>query len=141
MRFCSSAQTQKLGNSLGSVQLPHPKSLDWTFLLAIPSTSWKSLFSEVQGLCVPLGTLNWFREVKLGMVVVLVFRCEPRFMWRLPGEVGGSEAGLQVLKNLLPELCEAGRGGDCSVSGFSYREIYTSKGIWLLFRILVLNLP
>lgn len=43
----------------------------------------------------PLGTLNWFGEVQLGMVVVLVFRCDPRFMWRLPEEVGSRAAGLE----------------------------------------------
>lgn len=84
-----------MGNSLGSAQLRQPKPLDWTFLLAIPSTSWKSLFSEVQGPRVPLGTLNCFREVKLGMVVVLVFSCDPRFVWRLPEEVGSRAAGLE----------------------------------------------
>lgn len=51
--------------------------------------------SEVQGPHMPLGTLNCFREVKLGTVVALVFRCDPRFMWRLPEEVGSRAAGLE----------------------------------------------
>lgn len=49
-------------------------------------------------------------------------------------------AELQVLKN-VPELYEAGRGGYCSeLLDFPHREIYISKGIWLLVSILVMNL-
>lgn len=75
---------------------------------------------------------------KLGMVAVLAFYVT----WV---SCGGSWkrglAELQVLKNLLPELYEAGRESNCSkLLVFPHWEIHISKGIWLLFSILILYL-
>lgn len=57
----------------------------------------------------------------------------------LLGKVGGRAAGLE--KSPARTIHEAGRGGDClELLAFPQGEIYISKGIWLLFSILVIHL-